>query len=153
MRLEQAEHTYREDECRRERGSCNEGSGKNPRDLEPRHSPSIRATALVRAGVASLDRVAQDGVRVRASAGAASFRRHSTLQECRCKAEKAVHDLRTQLDTDPGAASRKQAAARRRAAEDRERRVRAALAVTEELHAKQQEVGRHAGQRSCGGSQ
>jgi hypothetical protein len=39
-------------------------------------------TALVRAGVASLDRVAQDGVRVRASAGAASFRRHSTLQEC-----------------------------------------------------------------------
>jgi hypothetical protein len=28
-------------------------------------------TALIRAGVASLDRVAQDGVRVRASAGAA----------------------------------------------------------------------------------
>jgi hypothetical protein len=49
--------------------------------------------------VASLDRVAQDGVRVRASAGAASFRRQ------------AVHDLRTQLDTDAGAASRKQAAA------------------------------------------
>src|SRR6516162_5742145 len=95
-------------------------------------------TALVRAGVASLDRVAQDGVRVRASAGAASFRRHSTLQECRCEA--AVHDLRTQLDTDPGAASRKQAAARRRATEDRERRVRAALAVTEELQAKQQEA-------------
>jgi hypothetical protein len=41
-------------------------------------------TALVRAGVASLDRVAQgNGVRVRASAGAASFRRHSTLQERR----------------------------------------------------------------------
>jgi hypothetical protein len=71
-------------------------------------------------------------VRVRASAGAASFRRHSTLQECRCEAEKAVHHLRTQLDTDPGAASRKQAAACRRATEDRERRVRAALAVTED---------------------
>src|SRR5271167_3451678 len=54
-------------------------------------------TALVRSGVASLDRVAQDGVRVRAAAGASSFRRHSTLQECRCEAEKAVHDLRTQL--------------------------------------------------------
>jgi len=106
-------------------------------------------TALVRAGVASLDRVAQDGVRVRASAGAASFRRHSTLQECRCEAEKAVHDLRTQLDTDPGAASRKQAAARRRAAEDRERRVRAALAVTEELHAKQQEAARKEAERAA----
>src|SRR5271163_4968591 len=106
-------------------------------------------TALVRAGVASLDRVAQDGVRVRASAGAGSFRRHSTLQECRCEAEKAVHDLRTQLDTDPGAASRKQAAARRRAAEDRERRVRAALAVTEELHAKQQEAARKEAERAA----
>ena len=86
---------------------------------------------------------------MRASAGAASFRRHSTLQECRCEAEKAVHDLRTQLDTDPGAASRKQAAARRRAAEDRERRVRAALAVTEELHAKQQEAARKEAERAA----
>jgi hypothetical protein len=57
------------------------------------------------------------------------------------------HDLRTQLDTDPGAVSRKQAAARRRATEDRERRVRAALAVTEELHAKQQEVARKEAER------
>jgi Transposase domain (DUF772) len=38
---------------------------------------------LVMAGAASLDRVAQDGVRVRASAGAASFRRRSTLEDCR----------------------------------------------------------------------
>ena len=87
-------------------------------------------TALVRAGVASLDRVAQDGVRVRA-AGAASFRRRSTLQECRCGQKRRCAAAR-ELDADPGAASRKQAAARRRAAEDRERRVRAALAVTED---------------------
>jgi hypothetical protein len=59
----------------------------------------------------------------------ASFRRHSTLQEYRCEAEKAVHDLRTQLDTDPGAASGKHAAARRRPTEDRERRVQAAPAL------------------------
>ena len=38
--------------------------------------------ALLKAGIASLDRVAQDGVRVRASAGAASFRRRSTLSQC-----------------------------------------------------------------------
>ncbi len=57
-------------------------------------------TALVKAGVASLDRVAQDGVRVRASAGAASFRRDSTLQECRREVEKAVQNLRTQVATD-----------------------------------------------------
>jgi transposase len=64
-------------------------------------------TALVRAGVANLDRVAQDGVRVRAAAGAASFRRHSTLEECRRAAEQAIADLRTRLEADPGSASRK----------------------------------------------
>jgi hypothetical protein len=96
-------------------------------------------TSLVRAGVASLDRVAQDGVRVRAAAGAASFRRHSTLEECRRAAEQAIRDMRANLDADPGSSSRQQAAARKRAAEEREQRVRAALAVTEELHAQQQE--------------
>jgi transposase len=48
---------------------------------------------LVIAGVASLDRVAQDGVRVRASAGAASFRRHSSLEDCREEAAQAVRRL------------------------------------------------------------
>jgi hypothetical protein len=105
-------------------------------------------TALVRAGVASLDRVAQDGVRVRASAGAASFRRHSTLQECRREAEKALADLRAQVNADPAAANRKQAA-RQRTAEDRERRVRAALAVSEQLHAQQQEQARLEAEREA----
>jgi transposase len=106
-------------------------------------------TALVRAGVASLDRVAQDGVRVRASAGAASFRRYSTLQDCRREAEKALADLRAQVNADPGAASRKQAAARMRAAEDRERRVRVALAVSGELHAQQLEQARRQAEREA----
>lgn len=92
-------------------------------------------TALVQAGVASLERVAQDGVRVRASAGAASFRRHSTLRDCRDEAAAEVRRLRADLEANPGALSRRQAAARRRAAEEREARVEAALAVTEALAA------------------
>jgi hypothetical protein len=83
--------------------------------------------------------VAQDGVRVRAIAGAASFRRHSTLEECRAAAAAAVRQLRAEAERDPAAASRRQAAAQRRAATDRERRVAAALAVTQDLQAKQQE--------------
>jgi transposase len=106
-------------------------------------------TALVRAGVASLDRVAQDGVRVRAAAGASSFRRHSTLAECRREAENRLRDLRAQVNADPAGASRKQAAARLRVAEDRERRVREALAVTEELHARQQEQARKEAERAA----
>jgi len=91
--------------------------------------------ALMTAGVASLERVAQDGVRVRAAAGAASFRRHTTLQDCRRRAAEEVERLRRELDADPTAASRRQAAARLAAAEDRERRVAEALAITESLHA------------------
>ena len=106
-------------------------------------------TALVRAGVASLDRVAQDGMRVRAAAGAASFRRQATLQECRRQAEAAVRDLRAELERDPATASRRQAAARQRAAADRERRVRAALAVTEDLRAEEAEKARKAAERAA----
>jgi transposase len=106
-------------------------------------------TALVRAGVASLDRVAQDGMRVRAAAGAASFRRQATLQECRRQAEAAVRDLRAELERDPATASRRQAAARQRAAADRERRVREALAVTEDLRAEEAEKARKAAERAA----
>ena len=68
--------------------------------------------ALLKIGAAKLDRVAQDGVRVRAAAGAASFRRHSTLEVCQQAADERVRRLRAELDQDPGAASRRQAAAR-----------------------------------------
>ncbi len=106
-------------------------------------------TALVKAGVARLDRIAQDGVRVRASAGAASFRRDSTLQECRREAEQAVQDLRSEIATDPGAFSRRKAAARQRVAADREARVQAALAVTEELLEQQKEKKRKEAERAA----
>jgi transposase len=46
--------------------------------------------ALLRTGVASLERVAQDGVRVRAAAGAASFRRHTSLQACQERAQEVL---------------------------------------------------------------
>src|SRR5271157_5108986 len=100
-------------------------------------------------GAAQLDRVAQDGVRVRAAAGAASFRRHSTLEVCRQEAEERVRRLRAELEQDPGAASRRQVAARHRAADDRARRVKQALAVTETLQAQQQEQARQRAEREA----
>jgi transposase len=106
-------------------------------------------TALVRAGVARLERVSQDGMRVRAAAGAASFRRHATLEDCRRAAEQTINELRARLAADPGAASRQQAAARQRAAEDRAQRVRAALAVAAELQAQQQDQARLAAERAA----
>ncbi|HZH46527.1 MAG TPA: transposase [Roseococcus sp.] len=92
--------------------------------------------AMLKTGHASLERVAQDGMRVRAAAGAASFRRRASLERCRAEATAEVARLRAGLDADPGAVSRRQAAARLRAAADRERRVAAALAVAGQLAAK-----------------
>jgi len=74
-----------------------------------------------------LRRVAQDGTRVRASAGAASFRRQSKLERCLEKAEAQVQALKAQAEhPDPGRTARERAAAER-AAVDRARRVRKAL--------------------------
>ncbi len=83
--------------------------------------------ALMTEGHVTLDRVAQDGMRVRASAGAASFRRRETLDEVLAAAEAQVTALRAELDDDPAATSRRVAAARERAAHERVERVRRAL--------------------------
>jgi transposase len=48
-----------------------------------------------------LDRVAQDGVRVRASAGADSFRRRQTLEKLLEEAQAEVHRLQQKRDTGP----------------------------------------------------
>lgn len=104
--------------------------------------------ALLKAGVARLDRIAQDGVRVRASAGAASFRRQPTLEECLAGAQERVRELRAEAGKDPGAGERRRAAAQKRGAEDRERRIKEALAVTKELVAKQQEKARREAERA-----
>jgi transposase len=80
-----------------------------------------------------LKRVAQDGMRVRASAGASSFRREPTLQKCLEEAQQQVDALRSQVDEDAGAASRRQQAARQRAAEERQARVQRALEEREKL--------------------
>lgn len=95
--------------------------------------------AMLKTGHASLARVAQDGMRVRAAAGAASFRRQASLERCRTEAAAEVARLRAELEADPGRLSRRQAAARQRAAAEREQRVAAALAIAEQLAAERPE--------------
>lgn len=82
---------------------------------------------LMAAGAVTLERVAQDGMRVRASAGAASFRRKKTLKRCLREARAQVAVLRRELEEDPGATERRQQAARERAGREREQRVAKAL--------------------------
>lgn len=82
---------------------------------------------LMAEGLVTLDRVAQDGMKVRASAGAASFRRQPTLEEALEEAEEQLAQLKKELEADPAASKARQQAARQRAAEERMERIRAAL--------------------------
>jgi transposase len=92
-------------------------------------------TALVAEGLVQLQRLAQDGVRVRAAAGASSYRRRPRLEKLLTEAEARVATLRTELGTDPGASTARQRAARERAARERVERTTAALQRMTELEA------------------
>jgi len=81
---------------------------------------------LMAAGLVTLRRVSHDGMRVRASAGAASFRRKPRLKDFVKTARKHVEALKAQA-AEAGHRERREAA-ELRGAEDRRRRVEAALA-------------------------
>jgi hypothetical protein len=66
-------------------------------------------------------------MRVRASAGAASFRRRSTLERCLEEAQAQVEALKCEIDADPDASNRRRRAARERAALERQERIAQAL--------------------------
>ena len=101
------------------------------------------SVATLRAeGLVTLTRVAQDGVRVRASAGAASFRRRPRLEAFLAEAEEQVEALRRELHDDPGATTRRQAAAQQRAATERRQRVAKALEQLPEVEAKKKAAER-----------
>lgn len=83
--------------------------------------------SLEHAGIVTLEAVAQDGLRVRASAGAASFKRQKTLEKCLEDARQRVAELKRELDADDSALSRRDAA-RQRAAEEKLAAVERAMA-------------------------
>ncbi len=89
--------------------------------------------ALLSQGLVSMNRVAHDGMRVRAHAGAASFRRRETLQQLMQDAQAQVQALKQELDDDPGAGTRRVRAARQRAAAEREQRIERALKAMHEI--------------------
>lgn len=102
--------------------------------------------ALAAIGVVRLTRVAQDGVRVRASAGSSSFRRRERLGRQLQLAQELVQQLKDRARHDPGAASRREQAARERATREREQRIEQALAQLPEIEATKRRNGRPASQ-------
>lgn len=75
---------------------------------------------LMSQGLADLERVTQDGTKIRASAARTSFKREERLAECRQLAEEQISALKQQSDAELSAARRK---ARQRAAQERLERI------------------------------
>jgi transposase len=108
--------------------------------------------SLVDQDLVSVSRISQDGVRVRVSAGAASFRREERLQKLLAESREHVEQLRRQVDEPEqlSAAAARKKVAQRRAAEDRQQRLEQALAQLPELEKQQRERAERAGQGRYG---
>ncbi len=83
---------------------------------------------LCHAGLVEFEHVAQDGIRVRASAGAASFHRQATLEQCLAEARAWLATLDVPSASDTEDVTAREQAARERAARERVERLAAALA-------------------------
>jgi transposase len=90
---------------------------------------------LMHQGLVRLKRVAQDGVRVRANAGADSFRSAMGLRKCLKAAKEQVQQTKAMLDKDDPTRSDKMHQAAERAARERVVRVEKALEELKKLQA------------------
>jgi transposase len=101
---------------------------------------SEHVAALAQAGLVDLDTLAQDGVKIRASAGTSSFRRAETLEQKKAVAQAVVEELKREVEADPEAGNKRVRAAKERAARERVERLDAAQAALAELQQKRQEL-------------
>jgi transposase len=101
---------------------------------------SEHLAALAEARLVDLDTLVQDGVKIRANAGAGSFRREATLDRQLAVAQAVVEELKREIDADPAASNQRIRAAKERAARERSARVEAAKAALAEIKRKRQEL-------------
>ena len=111
-------------------------------DLLTQIVASLLAEKLV-----ALKRVAQDGMRVRASAGAASFRRKPRLERFLAEAREQVEALKPLADESVEDAARRRQAARRRASEERQRRLEEAIGHCDQLQQQREETAKITGKK------
>lgn len=91
--------------------------------------------SLTKAGVLELKRVAQDGMRVRASAGTSSFRRQARLEQHLAVARQHVAEVKAAGEGGEAERRTRASAARERAARERAARVEQALAELAKVQA------------------
>jgi transposase len=95
---------------------------------------SNSVAALMSEGVVVIEKTAQDGIRIRASAGASSFRRKPRLDECLRKAQAAVEEQKVLREASEGEERTcRQQAAQQHQAQDKLARVKKALEEVEKV--------------------
>lgn len=94
-------------------------------------------TALAAEGLIDLDMLAQDGVRVRASAGASSFRRRARLEQRIAEVKAILMELAKEVESDPAANEQRLRKRRAQRAAERLSRLEAAVAKVAEIEAQQ----------------
>lgn len=118
-------------------------NGEKWDDLLTQIVGSLLAERLV-----TMQRVAQDGMRVRANAGKSSFRRRATLEKCLKEARQQVNILKQLADESPEELTKRQQAARERAAAERTRRIEQALHHCDELQQQREERAKKSNQKA-----
>lgn len=103
--------------------------------------------ALLAEGLVAMQRVAQDGMRVRASAGKASFRRRGRLEKCLEDARQQIETLKQLADESPTELNKRQRAARERAARKRAERIRAAITQCHEVQEQRNATAKKSGRK------
>jgi len=103
---------------------------------------------LLTANLVTMQRVAQDGMRVRASAGKSSFRRRTRLEECLAEARKQVDALRQLADESPEASTGRQRAAQQRAGAERQKRIEEAIRQCEQLQQQREDTAKKSGRKA-----
>jgi transposase len=88
---------------------------------------------LMHQKLVSVERITQDGMRTRASAGTSSFKRAAKLQDFLKQAQEHLQEVKQQQDLSPAEAHSRRESARRFAAEDRVRRVQEAMEALKEV--------------------
>ena len=102
---------------------------------------------LLAAELVKMDRVAQDGMKVRANAGTSSFRRRGRLEEFLEAAREQVETLKKLAEEDGAELTRRQRAARERAARERQQRIEEAMRECEELQQQREATAKLSGRK------
>jgi transposase len=109
---------------------------------------------LMNAGLVSLDRVAQDGMKVRAHAGSSSFHRQGSLEEALEAARQQVQTLKSLAEQEDsptaGEGPRRtpaQRAAQERAARERQQRIEEAMGQCAELQGQREATAKQSGRK------